>query len=115
MSVFKDYFVGTVKDRYAKFEGRARRSEFWYFTLFYMIIYYALLFISGLLFGGMASAVDIENIGLAALAPMALGLIFALAMFIPNLAVGVRRLHDFNCISTTNWIYRTTCILVYRQ
>ena len=57
--------------QYATFSGRARRSEYWYFFLLNMLVS---------LFGG------------ALLPPMA-G-IYALAVIIPTIAVGVRRLHD---------------------
>ena len=63
-------FVHSIKtcflEKYATFEGRASRSEYWYF--------YLLVFALGL--------IPIVNI------------IVALATFIPMLAAGVRRLHD---------------------
>lgn len=57
--------------RYATFEGRARRKEYWYF------------FLVCILSGGV----------LAAIHPALYGL-FWLGVLIPSLAVGVRRLHD---------------------
>lgn len=84
--------------RYAEFSGRSRRKEYWSFMLLNVIVYLVLGAI--VLAGGFP---------LAALSdPMAqptppgplfyvgaglLGL-YALAIFIPNLAVSVRRLHD---------------------
>ena len=65
-----------VLQNYATFKGRARRSEFWYFQLFNFIF----SFLLGLV-GGMMGF------------PF-LGLIFSLAVLIPGLAVGVRRMHD---------------------
>ena len=61
---------------YATFKGRARRSEFWFFILFNLIFSVLL----GLV-GGMMGF------------PF-LSLIYSLAVFIPLLAVGVRRMHD---------------------
>lgn len=61
---------------YAVFEGRARRSEFWYFQLFQFLVLFAL---------GILSVTGI----FAVLVP-----IFYLACFIPNLAVSWRRFHD---------------------
>jgi len=86
MSPFQKYFKETVTKRYSDFEGRARRSEYWYFTLFYTIIY--LVIYSGTLAGILG---DIPIIGgLFGL----LTLVFALGMLVPSLAVAVRRLHD---------------------
>jgi len=65
-----------VLQNYAEFKGRARRSEYWYFFLFNLIISMVLGF------------VDVfSEIGF-------LGNIYTLAVFIPSLAVGVRRMHD---------------------
>lgn len=62
--------------RYAVFEGRARRSEFWYFQLFQFLVYFAL---------GILSVTRV----FAVLVP-----VFYVACFIPNLAVSWRRFHD---------------------
>lgn len=64
-----------------KFSGRARRSEYWYFLLFNLIISFGLL------------AIDMLIIGLGeGISP--LYWIYSLAAIIPSLAVTVRRLHD---------------------
>ena len=70
-------------DKYFDFSGRARRAEYWLFFLFYFVVSFVLLFADG------ALGFSIQTLGLGAL-----GLIFGLAMFIPGLAVAVRRLHD---------------------
>ena len=72
----------TVLKKYAVFSGRARRSEYWYFALFNFLI----AFVLGL-FDGMFGMVGDLGIGM-------LGLIYGLAVIIPGIAVGVRRLHD---------------------
>lgn len=64
---------------YAKFDGRARRKEYWYFTLIYLILTAGLSIIGSILNVGDALA----NLG-------------ALAMLLPYLAVASRRLHDTN-------------------
>jgi uncharacterized membrane protein YhaH (DUF805 family) len=71
--------VTSVFSKYAIFKGRARRSEFWWFTLFSFVASVVLGFVDGLLFG--------HEI---------LSAIFALGTFIPVLAVTVRRLHDID-------------------
>ncbi|MXO90795.1 DUF805 domain-containing protein [Pontixanthobacter aquaemixtae] len=80
--------------RYAEFEGRSRRMEYWSFALATTIIY--LIFI-GLMFAGGFSASSMGASGeLGAIFWLGAGLlgIFALAILIPSIAVGVRRLHD---------------------
>jgi uncharacterized membrane protein YhaH (DUF805 family) len=69
------YYISVLKN-YANFDGRARRSEYWYFVLFNMIFTYALMFI-----------------GLAIELPF-FQLIYSLGVLVPSIAVGVRRMHD---------------------
>ncbi len=59
------------KDYYFNFNGRARRSEFWYFRLFEVIILVICYFINIYLY-----------------------YLVALALLLPDLGVGARRLHD---------------------
>jgi uncharacterized membrane protein YhaH (DUF805 family) len=69
--------------KYATFTGRARRKEFWFFQLFVLLIALVLSFVDRL-FG----VFDGET-GVGVLSG-----IFSLAMFLPSLAVSIRRLHD---------------------
>jgi len=77
-----NWYLEVIK-KYAVFEGRARRKEFWFFVLFYLIIYIVLSWIDGI----MGISIGIVGIGL-------LSGLFALAMIIPEIAVTIRRLHD---------------------
>lgn len=72
--------VVTVFANYANFKGRAVRSEYWYFVVFTTLAIGAVLVIDlGILqFKGNGPAY----------------FIYALATFLPGLAVSVRRLHD---------------------
>jgi uncharacterized membrane protein YhaH (DUF805 family) len=63
--------VSTCLKKYVTFEGRARRSEYWWFVLAVFLASLVLSLISSIL-GGLVN----------------------LAMLLPLLAVGVRRLHD---------------------
>ena len=72
-----------VLKQYADFSGRARRKEFWMFSLFNMIFSYALVFI----FAAIGAATGVIELSF-------LSYIYSLAVFIPGLAVTVRRLHD---------------------
>ncbi len=77
-----DYFIYCFKN-YAKFSGRARRSEFWYFQLFNFVISSALNVVSQSLWYATDSY-----------AFLSISYIYSLAVAIPALAVTVRRLHD---------------------
>ena len=66
-----DYFIGALK-KYADFNGRAHRKEYWMFVLIYMAI----------------------NVILAVLGMDVISMIVGLALLIPNISIGARRLHD---------------------
>ncbi len=85
---FWENFRFVAFENYANFDGRARRREYWLFTLAHIVIGVALIFPT-LFF------VD-ENEGITGLGwlPFGLAVIFGLAMIIPSIAVAVRRLHD---------------------
>ncbi len=80
--------------KYADFSGRARRSEYWLFQLFQLLVYVALI---AMVVVGAGSSGMPYNMGATmtrGLGMLALIVIFALGCFVPNLAVTVRRLHD---------------------
>ena len=79
--------------QYFDFSGRARRKEYWMFCLFNLIIAYILNVIDSAI--GLTFPVGIVELGI-------LGVIYSLLLFIPGLAVGVRRLHD---IGKSGWFY----------
>nr|WP_315229607.1 DUF805 domain-containing protein [uncultured Albidiferax sp.] len=79
-----DWFVEALK-KYAVFSGRAQRSEYWYFFLFYVLISLAL----GIADGLAGSYNQHAGMGL-------LGGIFSIGMLLPSLGVSVRRLHDID-------------------
>lgn len=85
--------------RYAEFSGRSRRMEYWMFQLFMFLVYLTVVILMMMVGGSALMSGDPTAIATAGGAAMILGLIylvFALAMFIPSLAVTVRRLHDTN-------------------
>ncbi len=75
---------------YAKFEGRSRRSEFWYFYLNIFIITLIVYFISFIVSINSNSK---RNSNLPVLLFYGL-LVFYLIIFIPSISLTVRRLHD---------------------
>ncbi len=91
MNNFNQYFLSTIKSRYADFNGKASRSEYWYYVLFYFIISIALAVIDSNLIN---PTLGIMAVGDTAGRVGVLGFIFSLALFIPSIAVAVRRLHD---------------------
>lgn len=78
-----NWFLKCLK-QYADFSGRARRTEYWMFTLFNAIISLILGFV-------------LATIGL-----VFLSYIYSIAILIPSLAVCIRRLHD---IGKSGWWY----------
>ena len=82
--------------KYADFSGRARRMEYWMFTLINTAIMFALAMVATMLgIGGGAVAGDGGAIA-GAFAGMLLPMLWGLVTFLPGLAVSVRRLHDTN-------------------
>ena len=80
------YYFDVIK-KYAQFSGRARRKEYWMFALITFIITCIISAIDKA--AGFNIAVGQGEIGI-------LSLIYALALFLPSLALSVRRLHDIN-------------------
>ncbi len=78
-----------VLKKYAVFEGRAQRAEYWYFILFTILISIVLAFID------MGTGTFNQETGFGVISG-----IYSLAVLIPTIAVGVRRLHDTN---RTGW------------
>ena len=86
--------ISSVFKNYANFNGRARRSEYWFFELFMLIISAVVYLVDYLITGGAAvyNFVDIIY-----------GL-FSLAILVPSLAVAWRRLHDIGK-SGVYWLF----------
>ena len=95
MNAFQEYFVETLTMRYADFNGRARRSEYWFFALFQTLIVVALCIILGII------GYKTEGDSIIFFIIIGILVLFILATIIPNLALIVRRLHDTN---KTGWL-----------
>jgi len=78
---FMQFCLQPIK-KYADFRGRARRKEYWYFVAAYTAAILLLSFV-GLILGGRIHAVTDTLVGL-----------IILGFLLPNIAVGVRRMHD---------------------
>lgn len=86
MNYLQTYFIDIYQNKFAEFGGRARREEYWYFTLYWIII----IVILGLI-GGLGETMDIPI-----LRALGFGLLtlFVLVSILPYLALVSRRLHD---------------------
>ena len=85
--------------RYAQFNGYASRSEYWWVALFNALVglgIYVLLFMVVGLGGALGGSSDDvgTSMGIGAIIVMLLAFAYAIATFIPGLALTVRRLHD---------------------
>lgn len=81
-------FVGALKDgfaRYVDFKTRSTRSQYWWWTLWMILLSFAAAVIDGMLTLGDSGPVN---------------LLVSLATLLPSLAVGIRRLHD---IGRSGW------------
>lgn len=85
--------IGSVLSKYGSFAGRARRSEYWWFALanaVVMNILSAVLVLPNAEYGVVNGTYSFHAEGPGVLIWLLLGL----ALFLPGLAVTVRRLHD---------------------
>ena len=78
--------VRTCLSKYVDFSGRARRSEYWYFALFSFLV--------GIVTNILDAVVGTDYDG--ATSGGLINTVVSLALFLPSLAVGVRRLHDID-------------------
>jgi uncharacterized membrane protein YhaH (DUF805 family) len=81
-----DYWKNVITKNYANFSGRARRSEYWYYTLMNVIILIGLQIL--------IAVCAFNQLGAASMILGIVYLLYALGTLVPSLAVGVRRLHD---------------------
>ncbi len=91
------YGIGPVQavkrafQKYARFDGRASRSEYWWFTLATTLV--GLVFLIPVAMVGQASDTGSQP-PTSAIVMVVLGLLVFLALVVPSIAVSVRRLHD---------------------
>ena len=74
--------IKTCFKKFATFDGRASRSEYWWFQFFYILVVIVAVILDGVLVGG-----NLETAG-------ALEIVSQLILLLPALAVTARRLHD---------------------
>ena len=86
-------FHRVIKEKYATFDGRASRSEYWWFTLGNVLLSLVVEFVFG-----------IFDMGETAIS------IYSIFIFIPSIAVSVRRLHD---IGKSGWYYLVFAVSLF--
>ena len=89
MMGFIDSVKSVLMNNFANFEGRASRSEYWWFALATFIAGFCIGLVDGVIL--VVMDVPIDSL-LWSFSP--LGTLFQLAILIPGLAVLVRRFHD---------------------
>ena len=87
-----EWYLKVIRDNYANFNGRARRKEYWMYTLILTVLLIALMAI-------MFSALSLSDetrieTGPSGYLTVLLLFVFLVVHFIPSLALTVRRLHD---------------------
>ena len=75
IKAFKQYFMPAI-EQYANFNGKESRQSYWMFYLFYIVVLIALNIVESIIGG------------------MWLSSLYMLAMFVPSISMGARRLHD---------------------
>lgn len=77
-----NWYIDVLK-KYTVFDGRAQRAEYWYFILFHLCAIIILSIVDGIL----GTVHPVSGIGY-------IGMIYMLAVLLPAIGVGIRRLHD---------------------
>jgi len=106
--------VRSVLTQYVGFSGRARRSEYWWFSLFQGIVALVVMtcaisiaLITSLPAADPPTDAEVVAMGTAMLVAILLTDLVLLALFLPTLAVIIRRLHD---TGRSGWFYLISLI-----
>ena len=93
--IMKKYYLDVLTDKYSDFNGRARRKEYWMWTLSVTIIFIFAMIMDNLF--GLNFELMGQDLGYGWIY-----LVAGIAHLIPGLAVVVRRLHD---VGKSGWFY----------
>lgn len=83
-------FRRIVTTQYLDFNGRTAREPFWYYVVACIVLVIAASILDGILFGGPSLY------GYSSYHPQPLSSLLGLALLLPNLGIGARRLHDID-------------------
>lgn len=89
-----NWYLESLK-KYWDFEGRSRRTEYWMFQLFYVLLFVPIMILDAII----SAMIGSGFIGLT--------IIYIVVMLVPNFSVSVRRLHDTN---NSGWMLLITFI-----
>ena len=104
------WYLRVVRDNYFNFNGRARRKEYWMFTLIHIILLGVSMGLDNLLDTTFKSESQNFFSDETILVSQGIGYIYCLyvfALFLPGLGVTFRRLHD---IGRSGW-FMLWCLL----
>ena len=82
--LFEKNFIDVLKNKYAEFNGRENRRNYWMYVLCVFLISIALGILVSIF----------QNIGVLSGLFTLVSSVFSLAILVPGLAISVRRLHD---------------------
>ena len=94
-NIMKKYYIEILTNKYADFKGRARRKEYWMWTLYYTVILLFAMILDNAL--GLNFELLGQNLGYGWLY-----VTIGITHFIPGLGIVVRRLHD---VGKSGWFY----------
>lgn len=92
------YFTRALTKNYVQFNGRARRSEYWGYTLFVILFFVAAVIVDVIV---SLAVMDANAYGDPGFLPI-VTVLFALYSILPSIAITVRRLHDQDL---SGWLY----------
>ena len=93
--IMKKYYLDILTNKYADFKGRARRKEYWMWTLYYTVILLFAMVLDNAL--GLNFELLGQNLGYGWLY-----VTIGITHLIPGLGIVVRRLHD---VGKSGWFY----------
>lgn len=109
-------FIEAVKkvvvENYCNFNGRARRSEYWWFYLANTLLSIAIAvpMYATMIGAAVATKGDSETVGILGNAFSILGNLVSLALLLPTAGVLVRRLHDIGKSGWSSLICLIPCV-----
>jgi len=95
-----EWYIKVMRDNYINFKGRARRKEYWMFTLVYVIILLGCQALDNML--GTVFMMDAGPMGEISMGYGWAYTVCGLVHLLPGLSVVVRRLHD---VGKSGWFY----------
>ena len=93
--IMKKYYLDILTNKYADFNGRARRKEYWMWTLYYTIVLLFAMVLDNVL--GLNFELFGQDLGYGWLY-----VTVGITHLIPGLGIVIRRLHD---VGKSGWFY----------